>query len=143
MNLRLLFNLCALISFATDAKGQENRSCHDSSNTTMPSLMNGGGGNASDVVIDDLLDELINEVSKLENEEVDVRNYTKLTLFALLLIAVIFIKIKCARLIEWLNRNKKNRNNENITIQELNYNIIDHEHPTQPVHGRTNRINME
>ncbi|AXU41582.1 ORF136 [Alphabaculovirus altermyunipunctae] len=135
MNLLLLFNLCALISLATDAIGEVNSSCCD---TTMPQLT----GNSSDAVIDDLLDDLINEVNKLENEEVDVRNYTKLTLFALLLIAFIFIKIKCARLIDWLNKKKK-RQNENITIQELNYNVIDHEHQAQSVHGRTNRIDME
>lgn len=132
MNLFVLFNLCAFISLATSALGEENTTCNSSCTTLL------ARSNDSHRVINALLDEIINEVTKLEDEEAHAHNYTKLTLFVLLLLLVIFIKLKFARLSGWFKSRRK-PTTDNITIQELNYNVVDsNEHASQPVLVRSN-----
>nr|UQV25664.1 hypothetical protein [Spodoptera litura nucleopolyhedrovirus]WML75191.1 hypothetical protein KBIHDJOI_00018 [Spodoptera littoralis nucleopolyhedrovirus]WOC30984.1 hypothetical protein GACBDANE_00009 [Spodoptera litura nucleopolyhedrovirus] len=102
----------------------------ESSSSSNDSIENVLQHNSSIRIIDNLFDEILEEVARLENEEEHAHNYTKITLFVSLLMFIIFIKLKCPRVSEWFNKSKRrNRRNsrDNITIQELNY-TVNHEH---------------
>ncbi|QNV47776.1 hypothetical protein [Alphabaculovirus altersperidaniae] len=91
----------------------------------------------SDKDIDSIFAIIMNEISKIEKTESSDVNYTKIIIGLLILITIFTLKTKIYRISTCWRRKKQQRRwfksyndvnddapLENITIQELNYNVI-------------------
>ncbi|AXU41616.1 ORF18 [Spodoptera eridania nucleopolyhedrovirus] len=92
----------------------------------------------TDKDIDNIFAVIMDEISKIEKTESSDVNYTKIIIGLLILITLFTLKTKIYRISTcWRRKKQRNLKNgggadeiplENITIQELNYNVISDPH---------------